>query len=99
MEVATLLWGEGWRGMGAAILFVAVGALFSLNSCTVPNLSPPSLGSKGPGGKVEITYGPLFVETANTFEALSGTLKTAKKYKVRFATTSETVLTPHHALF
>ncbi|EDQ85435.1 uncharacterized protein MONBRDRAFT_11965 [Monosiga brevicollis MX1] len=40
------------------------------------------LGTKNDSGKVEITYGPLFDATANTFEALSGTLKTAKKYDV-----------------
>jgi hypothetical protein len=40
------------------------------------------LGAVGPDGKLQIKYGPLFDETTNIFEALSGTLKTAKKYKV-----------------
>ena len=46
------------------------------------SLALSRLGSVGRSGQHEITYGPLFVETANTFEALSGTLKTAKKYNV-----------------
>ncbi len=41
-----------------------------------------SLGNPGPNGRPQVKYGPLFVETANMFEALSGTLKTAKKYQV-----------------
>lgn len=31
-------------------------------------------------GKHEVTFGTMFVETANVFEALSGTLLTAKKH-------------------
>lgn len=33
-------------------------------------------------GQPEITFGQLFEETANIFDALSGICKTAKKYKV-----------------
>ena len=33
-------------------------------------------------GAPQVTFGCLFEETANTFDALSGILKTAKKYKV-----------------
>ena len=39
-------------------------------------------GAANGDGKHEITFGQLFEETANIFEALSGTCKTAKKYKV-----------------
>ena len=41
-----------------------------------------SARGKQQDGKVEITFGQLFQETADIFEALSGTCKTAKKYGV-----------------
>ncbi|EGG13863.1 hypothetical protein DFA_11624 [Cavenderia fasciculata] len=42
------------------------------------------LGTKGANGKVSVKYGVLFNddEVANTFEALVGTLKAAKKRKI-----------------
>jgi hypothetical protein len=40
------------------------------------------LGAQSPDGKHEVSFGTMFNETANIFEALSGTLKTAKKHKV-----------------
>ena len=40
------------------------------------------LGRRGGDGKVEITFGELFQATQNRFEALTGTLRTAKKRKV-----------------
>jgi hypothetical protein len=39
-------------------------------------------GTKGPGGRYSIAFGPLFYATDNVFEALAGTLKSAKKYGV-----------------
>eukprot|EP01147_Barroeca_monosierra_P003984 gene3984-6439_t len=43
---------------------------------------PARLGNSAASGIASISFGTLFVETANIFEALTGTLKTAKKYKV-----------------
>ena len=40
------------------------------------------LGARGADGRMAVTYGVLFVQTANVFEALSGTLLTAKKQGV-----------------
>lgn len=40
------------------------------------------LGKKNVQGQYEVKFGHLFEQTANMFEALSGTLKTAKKQKV-----------------
>lgn len=39
-------------------------------------------GAKNASGQHEVTFGKLFVETANIFDALSGILKTSKKYDV-----------------
>ena len=41
------------------------------------------LGCENEAGQTEVKFGLLFEETANTFEALSGILRTAKKHKVR----------------
>jgi len=40
-------------------------------------------GSPNAGGRPHIKFGILFDLTSNTFEALSGTLATARKLKVR----------------
>lgn len=40
------------------------------------------LGRQNEQGQWKVEFGPLFEETANLFEALSGILKTAKKHKV-----------------
>lgn len=40
------------------------------------------LGKRNGSGQTEITFGELFVATQNRFEALTGTLRTAKKRKV-----------------
>ena len=45
------------------------------------------LGSENEAGQSEVKFGLLFEETANTFEALSGILRTAKKHKVRLEPT------------
>ena len=36
-------------------------------------------GKAGPHGQVEVSFGKLFEETAQIFDALSGILKTCKK--------------------
>ena len=40
------------------------------------------LGTLNEQGQPKVKFGYLFDETANTFEALSGTLTTARKLKV-----------------
>eukprot|EP00037_Helgoeca_nana_P030602 m.379770 g.379770 ORF g.379770 m.379770 type:complete len:1270 (+) comp28230_c0_seq24:374-4183(+) len=40
------------------------------------------LGTLGRDGKYEVSFGRMFVETSQIFDALSGILKTAKKYGV-----------------
>ena len=39
-------------------------------------------GTKTPAGSYTVTFGILFQETADIFDALVGILKTAKKYSV-----------------
>ena len=41
------------------------------------------LGTLNEQGQPQVKFGYLFDETANTFEALSGTLTTARKLKVQ----------------
>jgi hypothetical protein len=41
------------------------------------------LGKRNGSGQIEIPFGELFMATQNRFEALTGTLRTAKKRKVR----------------
>ena len=41
------------------------------------------LGTLNEQGQTQVKFGYLFDETANTFEALSGTLTTARKLKVQ----------------
>ena len=54
------------------------------------------LGSpNGVEDQVEIKFGHLFAETQNEFEALTGTLRTAKKHKV-VAFESETLFQGAH---
>ncbi|KAF9040822.1 costars domain-containing protein [Panaeolus papilionaceus] len=38
-------------------------------------------GSMGADGKISVAYGILFDKTANTLEALNGTLRAAKRQK------------------
>jgi len=42
------------------------------------------LGKEGPGGSYEVTFGVLFADddAANTFEAIVGTLRAAKRKKI-----------------
>lgn len=40
------------------------------------------LGEKQPDGSFKITFGVLFEETGDIFEALGGTLKAARKRKI-----------------
>jgi hypothetical protein len=52
-----------------------------LSSCPHP-VTRDRHGAKGPDGKYTVKFGPLFYATDQIFEALAGTLKSAKRYNV-----------------
>jgi len=78
------------RSLRVGPLFVLLHKLFPVAHCPVMNTSHEvqilkdaikEFGSLNSDGRFSISYGVLFDKTANTLEALNGTLRAAKRQK------------------